>query len=220
MSLWVVVPALNEAENLAVLVPRIVQEVSALDPEGRVLVVDDGSTDDTVGVVEALKAVHPEVAMAVMRHNVGKAAALKQGFAIALDAGARTIVMMHADGQDDPTELPRLLERLDEGAGLVTGARLKRNDRFIKRNTSKVYNKVTASMSGTPGKDFNSGFKAMTADVVEDISPMLYGEMHRYLTVIAHGMGHEVAEVPVQPTPGWPAPASTAWPASGEASPT
>ncbi|MDT0201860.1 glycosyltransferase family 2 protein [Nocardioides sp. AE5] len=198
MSLWVVVPALDEAENLAVLVPRILEQVIALEPEGRVLVVDDGSTDDTAGVMAALMAVHPQVRLETMRRNVGKAAALKHGFARALDEGAETIVMMDADGQDDPTELPRLLERLQAGADLVTGARLQRNDRFIKRNTSKVYNKVTATMSGTPGKDFNSGFKMMTAEVAADISPMLYGEMHRYLTVIAHGMGHATAEVPVQ----------------------
>lgn len=198
MTLWVVVPALDEAENIEVLIPRIVTEVVALEPLGRVLVVDDGSTDDTDKVMARLMADLPQVELETLRHNLGKAAALKRGFRRALDGGARTVVMMDADGQDDPTELGRLLERLGQGADLVTGARLERNDRFIKRNSSKVYNRVTATMSGAPGKDFNSGFKAMRADVVEDISPMLYGEMHRYLTVIAHGLGYRVAEVPVQ----------------------
>ena len=129
---------------------------------------------------------------------MGKAAALRRGFRRALDEGAQTIVMMDADGQDDPTELGRLLDRVREGAGLVTGARLVRNDRFVKRTTSKFYNRATAALSGVPGKDFNSGFKAMDASVAQDVSPMLYGEMHRYLTVIAHRMGHRTAEVPVQ----------------------
>lgn len=198
MTLWVVVPALDEAENLEVLIPRIVTEVVALEPLGRVLVVDDGSTDGTDKVMARLMADLPQVELESLRHNLGKAAALKRGFRRALDGGAGAVVMMDADGQDDPTELGRLLERLGRGADLVTGARLERNDRFVKRNTSKVYNAVTAALSGAPGKDFNSGFKAMRAEVVGDISPMLYGEMHRYLTIIAHGMGYRVAEVPVQ----------------------
>lgn len=196
--LWVVVPALNEAENLEELIPRIVTEVTALDPVGRVLVVDDGSTDDTGKVMAALMAEHSSVELETLRHNLGKAAALRRGFRRAIDGGADTIVMMDADGQDDPTELGRLLERLGQGADLVTGARLERNDRFVKRTTSRLYNKTTAMMSGAPGRDFNSGFKAMKSDVASDLLPMLYGEMHRYLTVISHGMGYAVAEVPVQ----------------------
>ncbi|WP_185736347.1 glycosyltransferase family 2 protein [Nocardioides sp. LS1] len=195
--LWVVVPALNEADNLAVLVPRIVAELATFDPSGRVLVVDDGSSDDTGKVVAELMTELPEVCLETLRHNLGKAAALQRGFRRALDGGADVVVMMDADGQDDPAELVRLLERIEDGADLVTGARLDRRDRFVKRHTSRVYNRVTRLMSGAPGRDFNSGFKAMRAAVAEDVSPMLYGEMHRYLTVIAHGMGYQVAEVPV-----------------------
>lgn len=196
--LWVVVPALNEAENLDELIPRIVTEVTALDPVGRVLVVDDGSTDDTGKVMAKVMADHPCVELETLRHNLGKAAALKRGFRRAIDGGADTVVMMDADGQDDPTELGRLLERVGQGADLVTGARLERNDRFVKRTTSRLYNRTTALLSGAPGRDFNSGFKAMKAEVAQDLLPMLYGEMHRYLTVISHGMGYEVAEVPVK----------------------
>ena len=199
--LWVVVPALNEAENLEVLIPRIVTEVEALSPLGRVLVVDDGSTDDTPKVMAELMGTHPTVEVETMRHNVGKAAALRAGFQRALDGGATRVVMMDADGQDDPTELPRLLAEIENGYGLVTGARLLRRDRFIKRNTSKIYNGVTRVLSGTPGRDFNSGFKAMRAEVAADLVPMLYGEMHRYITVIAHDTGHRVAEVPVEHHP-------------------
>jgi glycosyltransferase involved in cell wall biosynthesis len=195
--LWVVVPALDEADNLRELVPRIVAEVEAFSPAGRVLVVDDGSTDHTGKVMAALMADHPSVEVETFRHNSGKAAALRAGFRRALAGGARTVVMMDADGQDDPRELGRLLERLEQGADLVTGARLERRDRFVKRTTSKLYNKATAVLSGAPGRDFNSGLKAMRAEVAADVSPMLYGEMHRYLTVIAHGLGHTVAEIPV-----------------------
>lgn len=196
--LWVVVPALDEAENLRVLVPRIASEVATFDPLGRVLVVDDGSTDHTGKVMAGLVAEHPSVELETLRHNLGKAAALQRGFRRALDGGADVVVMMDADGQDDPAELSRLLERIDGGADLVTGARLVRRDRFVKRTTSRVYNRTTRLLSGAPGRDFNSGFKAMRSAVAEDVSPMLYGEMHRYLTVMAHGMGYRVSEVPVQ----------------------
>ena len=200
--LWVVIPAWNEAENLVELVPRVVLAVGAADPTGRVLVVDDGSTDDTRKVMADLMATHTTVAAIHRNRNTGKAAVLDVGFNYAVESGASRIVMMDADGQDDPSELPKLLAALDEGADLVTGARhLGRNDRFVKRNTSKIYNRVTGALSGVPGRDFNSGYKAMRAEVARDAAPMLYGELHRYLTVIAHWLGYKVAEVPVQHHP-------------------
>jgi glycosyltransferase involved in cell wall biosynthesis len=192
----VVVPALDEADNLAVLIPRIASVLDQHRWEWRVLVVDDGSTDDTVAVMGRLLAEDPRIEVLRHRRNLGKAAALSHGFTHVLECGADLIVMMDADGQDDPVELPRLREGLGS-ADLVTGARRKRQDRFIKRNTSKLYNWTTGRLSGAPGRDFNSGYKMMTADVVRDVTPMLYGEMHRYLTVIAHQAGYRVAEVEV-----------------------
>lgn len=192
---WVVVPALNEADNLEVLVPRIIEQLLDVDPAGRVLVVDDGSSDHTQAVVEKLMADGDVVLLESLRRNLGKAAALQRGFQRALDGGADVIVMMDADGQDDPAELGRLVAGIRDGrADLVTGARRQRQDRFVKRNTSKLYNGVTRALSGTPGRDFNSGYKAMSADVARDVLPMMYGEMHRYLTVLAHQTGYRVTE--------------------------
>ncbi len=199
--IWVIVPALNEAENLRVLVPRIVKTLESMGEGGRVLVVDDGSTDDTGEVVAELASTWPGIELETLRHNQGKAAALQRGFGRALEGGAEVVVMMDADGQDDPDELPKLVARLEAGADLVTGARLMRQDRFVKRNTSKVYNRVTGVLSGAPGRDFNSGYKVMTADVARDVTPMMYGEMHRYLTVIAHDLGYQVVEEAVQHHP-------------------
>lgn len=196
--IWVVLPALNEAENLEVLIPRVVEALRQTRQACKILVVNDGSTDDTAAVCRRLMDDHPGLVETIAwRRNLGKSPALQRGFDHALGGGADTIIMMDADGQDDPDELGRLLEGL-EGADLVTGARLKRNDRFVKRTTSKLYNGVTRRLSGAPGRDFNSGYKAMRAEVAASVSPMLYGEMHRYLTVLAHHAGYLVTEVPVQ----------------------
>jgi glycosyltransferase involved in cell wall biosynthesis len=199
MSVWVVLPALNEADNLVVIVPAIVAELEmVLDGGGHVLVVDDGSTDKTSEIVADLAGRHRQVELITLVRNQGKATALRTGFERALAEGADTVVMMDADGQDDPTELPLLLARLDDGADLVTGARTIRRDRFVKRNTSRLYNGATALLSGAPGDDFNSGYKVMRAEVARQVSPMLYGELHRYLTVVAHWLGFRVSEVPVE----------------------
>jgi len=195
---WVVVPALNEADNLVVVVPRILSELVMLGGEGHVLVADAGATDKTREVMDDLADRHEAVEVISLGRNLGKASALRRGFERALAEDADVVVMMDADGQDDPAELPLLLARLEDGADLVTGARTVRHDRFIKRHTSKLYNATTARLSGTPGRDFNSGFKVMRADVARHVSPMLYGELHRYLTVVAHWLGFRVAEVSVQ----------------------
>jgi glycosyltransferase involved in cell wall biosynthesis len=196
--LYVVIPAYNEAENLAELVPRVREHVLAIDPEGRVLVMNDGSSDSTISVMEQLAAEFAEVELVSTRRNRGKAAALQAGFIHAVEAGATGVAMMDADGQDDPSELARLVAEIENGnADLVTGARLQRNDRLVKRTTSRLYNRVTGVISGAPGKDFNSGFKVMRSEVARDSAPMLYGELHRYLTVVAHWLGYRVLEVPV-----------------------
>lgn len=191
------VPAYNEAENLPEVVPAIVDVVVGLDPASQVIVVDDGSTDRTAEVARELARDIEAIRVVTLGRNRGKAAALKRGFELAAADGARIVAMMDADGQDDPAALPDLVARIDAGADLVTGARMVRNDRFVKRTTSRLYNRVTGMLSGAPGRDFNSGFKVMRAEVAADSVPMLYGELHRYLTVVAHWQGYAVAEVPV-----------------------
>ena len=196
--LWLVIPAFNEADNLTALLPRAVEGCLAVRPDFRILVVDDGSTDSTAGVVSKAQSAQPEILLHRQGRNFGKAAALQVGFELALDQGATVIVMMDADGQDDPDELGNLVRELERGPDLVTGARIERNDRFVKRRTSRLYNRATAIVTSTPGRDFNSGYKAMRADVARAVSPMLYGDLHRYLTVITHWLGFRVAEVPVK----------------------
>ena len=196
-SLWVVIPALNEAENLLSLVPEVVRHTTQLGVRATILIVDDGSTDSTNSVTRELMAQHPIVSCLALRRNFGKAEALRQGFTLALQNGATTLVMMDADGQDDPAELPRLLDADVAGHGVVTGARVVRHDRFVKRTTSRWYNAATRMVSGAPGRDFNSGFKALSAEAAREVLPMLYGELHRYITIIAYWRGYKVHEVEV-----------------------
>ena len=193
----IVIPAYNEAENLPIVIPDIVANIAQLDSAYHILIIDDGSTDGTADEIAKLVSKNSRILGEAMPRNLGKAAALKHGFAVAESLKSDIVIMMDADGQDDPTELATLLAKLDEGFDLVTGARYTRNDRFIKRTTSKLYNRTTSMISGVPGKDFNSGFKVMRMDVADAVGSMMYGEMHRYLTVIASWFGYRITEVHV-----------------------
>jgi glycosyltransferase involved in cell wall biosynthesis len=130
-----------------------------------------------------------------LRRNAGKSAALSAGLA---RAQGEYVVLMDADGQDDPSQIPRLLAALDadESVDLVTGRRAVRHDRFVKRTTSRLYNRATSMVTGVEGRDFNSGFKAMRRDLATGLE--LYGELHRYIPVLAQWRGFRVAEVDVE----------------------
>jgi glycosyltransferase involved in cell wall biosynthesis len=193
----VVLPAYNERANLAELIPETVSVLTDTGLTFEVIVVDDGSTDGTAGLMAQHRV--PEVAYVRLRRNAGKSAALSAGLA---RARGERIVLMDADGQDDPREIPRLLEALSgDGDGvdevdLVTGRRAIRHDRFIKRHTSRVYNGVTSRVTGVPGRDFNSGLKAMRRELAVGLE--LYGELHRYIPVLAVWRGFRVGEVDVE----------------------
>ncbi len=191
MQISVVIPAFDEAESLPGLLPRLVAELDALTTSAEVIVVDDGSRDGTAEAVRALGL--PGVHVERLRVNRGKSAALRTGLGL---AKGDVIVLMDADGQDDPAELPRLVAALDDdGLDLVTGRRAHRNDRAAKRVPSRLYNWATARVTGVPGRDFNSGFKAMRRDVARDLD--LYGELHRYIPVLASWAGYRTGEVDV-----------------------
>jgi glycosyltransferase involved in cell wall biosynthesis len=190
----VVMPAYNEAENLAVVVPRTVEVLTELGRPHEVLIVDDGSTDGTADLMAELCRRSPTVRYMRLRRNYGKSTALQAGFDRV--RGDR-IVLMDADGQDSPDEVPKLLRALDErNLDLVTGARHRREDRFVKRTTSRLYNRVTRAVTGVDGRDFNSGLKAMRRSVMNPL--VLYGELHRYIPVLAVWSGFRVGEVEVE----------------------
>ncbi len=191
MPISVVIPAYDEADSLPGLLERLVATLPAIDERWEVVVVDDGSTDGTAEAVHALGL--DGVQVLSLRTNQGKSAALRRGLAT---ASGDVVVLMDADGQDDPDELGRLVKTLDdEDLDLVTGRRAHRNDRAAKRIPSRLYNWTTSRVTGVPGRDFNSGFKAMRAEVVRSLD--LYGELHRYIPVLAAWNGFRIGEVDV-----------------------
>lgn len=189
----VILPAYNEAPNLAELLPRLAAVLDGLGGTHEILLVDDGSNDGTPELISELRRHRPDLRYVRLRRNVGKSAALQHGFD---RARGKRIVLLDADGQDQPEEIPALLTAIDGGLDLVTGRRVDRRDRFIKRHTSKLYNRVTSSVTGVEGGDFNSGLKAMRREVAEPLT--LYGELHRYIPVLARWAGFTVGEVPVR----------------------
>jgi glycosyltransferase involved in cell wall biosynthesis len=188
----VVVPLLNEESSLEELYGEI---AAALEPRGEpfeVVFVDDGSTDGSGSVLTRLHDAHSNVVVVRLRRNFGKAAALQAGF---LEARGEVIVTIDADLQDDPAEIPQLLAKLDEGFDLVSGWKTRRNDPFLRRLFSRIFNWANAVISGVKLHDVNCGLKAYRAEVVQGMR--LYGELHRFVPVLAAYQGYRVAEIPV-----------------------
>jgi glycosyltransferase involved in cell wall biosynthesis len=196
IAVTVLMPAYNEAPNLVEIVPRTLRVLQSVAPAHEVVVIDDGSRDGTAEVMAELGKRHPELRLLRLRRNYGKSTALQAGFD---HSRGEVIVLMDADGQDQPEEIPKLLRALEDGLDLATGRRIERSDRFVKRHSSRLYNRVTASVTGVSGKDFNSGLKAMKRDVMNPL--VLYGELHRYVPVLAEWAGFRVGEVDVNHAP-------------------
>jgi glycosyltransferase involved in cell wall biosynthesis len=192
MSISIVVPLLNEEESLRPLYEAVAKGVAPLDTEWEIIFVDDGSTDSSMDVLRDLHSTHDNVGVLSLGRNLGKSAALAVGFG---EAQGDVVITMDADLQDDPSEIPRMVERLDEGYDLVSGWKKERKDPLSKRLPSKIFNWVTGRMSGVRLHDMNCGLKAYRLDVVRNIK--VYGELHRYTPVLAHFAGFRVTEIPV-----------------------
>ena len=192
----VVVPVHEEERTVALLFDEL---QAALDPLGEpweAVFVDDGSTDGSFAALTRLHNLHDNVRVVRLRRNFGKAAALAAGFA---NAEGDVVVTIDADLQDDPAEIPRLLAKLDEGFDLVSGWKAHRRDPITRRALSRIFNWVTGRVSGLRLHDLNCGLKAYRAEVVQGLR--LYGELHRFIPVLAHYRGHRIAELPVNHRP-------------------
>lgn len=199
MQVSVVVPAYNEEETLTILVERIRDAAGSIPKVSNweIIFIDDGSTDSTWAAMCALAKQEPALVRAFrLRRNFGKAAALDLGFRVAT---GDVIMTMDADLQDDPKEIERFLDKLDEGYDLVSGWKEKRNDPLSKTLPSKLFNRVTSRISGVDLHDFNCGFKAYRREVIKNVR--LYGELHRYVPVLAQDLGYRIAEISVEHHP-------------------
>ena len=192
----VVVPVHNEERSIGLLHEELQAALDPLGEEWEAVYVDDGSTDESFSALTRLHAREDNVRVVRLRRNFGKAAALAAGFAHA--AGER-VVTIDGDLQDDPSEIPQLLAKLEEGFDVVSGWKTRRRDPLSRRLPSKLFNWVAGWMSGLRLHDMNCGLKAYRAEVVHNL--VLYGELHRFIPVLAHEQGYRVAELPVNHRP-------------------
>ena len=192
----VVIPLFNERESLPELHRQLHDVLTALGRPYEILFVDDGSTDGSWEVIKELRQQDPHVRAFSFRRNYGKSAALAYGFR---HARGQVVITMDADLQDDPAEIPKLLSKIEEGYDLVSGWKKKRHDPLGKRISSKLFNWATSLMSGVRLHDMNCGLKAYRREVIENIN--VYGELHRFLPVLAHWQGFRVGEMVVQHHP-------------------
>jgi glycosyltransferase involved in cell wall biosynthesis len=189
----IVVPLYNEHESLPELATRIREVLTGMGVRWEVWFIDDGSTDGSLDVLHRLHADDDRFKLISFRRNYGKSAALAVGFD---RAAGRYVITMDADLQDDPSEIPHLVAKIDEGFDMVSGWKKKRYDPISKTLPSKFFNYVTGRMSGLHIHDFNCGLKGYRRDVVKSVH--VYGEMHRYIPVLAKMAGFSVTELVVQ----------------------
>jgi glycosyltransferase involved in cell wall biosynthesis len=184
---------LNEEENLVAMNSEIVSVVEKMDVEYEVIYIDDGSTDRSFEILSSLREENPQIKVIQFRRNFGQTAGIAAGFDY---ASGDVIVTMDADRQNDPNDIPLLLEKIEEGYDLVSGWRYDRQDDWLSRKLpSKIANGLISKITGVNLHDYGCSLKAFRRNVVENLR--LYGEMHRFIPAIASWMGVRIAEVKV-----------------------
>jgi len=192
-----VIPVLNEEESLEELYRRIQEQVLATQYDFEIIFIDDGSTDSSWRVITKLiNQAQGKVSAVRFRRNFGKAQALATGFEL---AEGNIIFTMDADLQDDPKEIPRFIEKLNQGYDIVSGWKKVRHDPWHKVLPSRVFNKLLSTMVGVELHDHNCGFKCYRREVVKTV--VLYGEMHRMVPSLASIKGYRSTEIVVKHHP-------------------
>ncbi|MBU1022980.1 glycosyltransferase family 2 protein [bacterium] len=190
----VIIPALNEAESIPSLYKHLKKVLDEVTPDKyEIIFIDDGSTDDTFKIMKELHALDKKVSIYSHRKNFGKAQAMATGFA---HARGKYIFTLDADLQDDPDEIPRFIHELDQGNDLVIGWKAHRKDPFLKVISSRFFNWTNNVIFGINLHDINCGFKAYRREVIEEVE--VYGELHRYVPIIAYAKGFKIAELKVK----------------------
>jgi glycosyltransferase involved in cell wall biosynthesis len=189
----VVIPLRDEADSLATLHAELDRAVSdhALGP-AEFIFIDDGSRDNSWEIIGSLVALDPRVRAIKFRRNFGKAAALTAGFQA---ARGEVVFTLDGDLQDDPAEIPRFLAKLDGGLDVVSGWKRRRHDPWHKVYPSRVFNWLVSSLTGCRLHDHNCGFKAYRSQALHEVG--IYGELHRFVPVLAHARGFRVGEIEV-----------------------
>lgn len=193
-ALSVVIPVYNEEENVQPLHNSIREALSDLDKPWEVVYIDDGSSDDSLSILESIAADNPETTTVIaFRRNFGQTAAVAAGIDF---AHGEIIVLMDADMQNDPADIPLLLQKIDDGYDVVSGWRRNRKDAFISRTLpSRIANWLISFVTGVHLHDYGCTLKAYKREVITDFR--LYGEMHRFIPAYAHSVGAKITEVPV-----------------------
>ena len=186
-------PVLNEEDNLRPMHAKISEALNALGKTAEVIFVDDGSTDQSLKVLREIAAEDARVRVISLRRNYGQTAAMAAG----IDAAQGEILIpMDADLQNDPKDIARLLDKLNEGYDVVSGWRKDRKDALVLRKIpSWIANSVISKIGGVPLHDYGCSLKAYRRDVIQDVK--LYGEMHRFIPIYASWAGARVTEIPV-----------------------
>ena len=196
IELSIVVPVLNEADNLKTLYEQITRTVSSRYSY-EIIFIDDGSSDNSFTVLSEIHQNDSRVRVVRFRRNFGQTAALSAGFE---HARGRIIVPLDADGQNDPADIPKLLEKLSEGFDIVSGWRRKRHDAVLTRKVpSWAANWLISNITGVKLHDFGCTLKAYRASSLKEIR--LYGEMHRFIPALASWSGEKVTELVVNHRP-------------------
>jgi glycosyltransferase involved in cell wall biosynthesis len=191
----VILPVYNEAENLRTLLPDLFSNLEALGGNYEVVVVDDGSTDETPAILRELAA--PQLRVVRLRRNSGQTSALMAGIRF---SKGDVLIVMDGDRQNDPADIPQLLAKLDQGFDVVSGWRTNRQDARIRRNLlSRVANRFISAVSGIHLHDYGCALKAYRRSALEGVQ--LYGEMHRFIPIYAYWNGARVTEIPVRHHP-------------------
>lgn len=192
-KLSVVIPLYNEEESLNPLINEIKKALKQIEISYEIIFIDDGSKDNSLNLIKEICKQDKRFKYISFQKNYGKSAALQMGFK---ETTGDVVVTMDADLQDDPNEISNLLKKLEEGFDVVSGWKKKRYDPFIKKVSSKFFNLVTRIFSGIKIHDFNCGLKSYRKEVTTNLR--IYGELHRYIPVLAKWQGYKISEVIVQ----------------------
>jgi glycosyltransferase involved in cell wall biosynthesis len=197
IDISIIVPVFNEAAALIDVCQGVRRELSKIGITWELIFVDDGSTDSTDTILDQLAEEDQRVRVIHFKRNLGQTAAMMAGFD---HSRGEVIIPLDGDGQNDPADIPKMLEVLDQGYDVVSGWRKDRQDNYIKRNVPSIFaNKLISLVSGVPLHDFGCSLKAYKRHVVEGIR--LYGEMHRFLPIYASWHGARISEVVVNHHP-------------------